>query len=70
MYFVVFLSTGLIFLFSFLFDCYHKMVSPQNGDTRGGPPPPLATPLNRKHVTAIPAKTLPLRVFIGQDANC
>ena len=25
---------------SFLFNCYHKMVSPQNGDTRGGPPPP------------------------------
>ena len=22
-----------------------QMVSPQNGDTRGGPPPPLATPL-------------------------
>ena len=26
-------------LFSFLFDWYRKMVSPQNGDTRGGPPP-------------------------------
>ena len=47
------------------------MVSPKNGDTWGGaaPPPPLATPLIRKHVTAIPAKTLALRVFIGQDAN-
>ena len=33
-------------LFSFLFDWYYKMVSPQNGDTRGNPPPspPLATP--------------------------
>ena len=29
-----------ILLFSFLFDLYHKMVSPQIGDTRGGPPPP------------------------------
>ena len=35
-------------LFSFLFDLYHKMMSPQNGDIRGepSPPPPLATPLN------------------------
>ena len=33
-----------ILLFSFLFDRYYKMVSPQNGDTRGGQPP-LATPL-------------------------
>ena len=32
--------------------------------------PPLATPLIRKHVTAIPAKALALRVFRGQDANC
>ena len=29
-----------ILLFSFLLELYHKMVSPQNGDTRGGPPPP------------------------------
>ena len=29
-----------ILLFSFLFDWYYKMVPPQNGDTRGGPPPP------------------------------
>ena len=28
-----------ILLFSFLFDWYYKMVSLQNGDTRGGPPP-------------------------------
>ena len=41
-----------ILLFSFLFDWYYKMVSPQNGDTRGGPPPPpapLATPLLLVH---------------------
>ena len=29
-------------LLSFLFDWYHKMVSPQNGDTRRGPPRPLS----------------------------
>ena len=29
-----------ILLFSFLFDWYYKMESPQNGDTWGGPPPP------------------------------
>ena len=28
-----------ILLFSFLFNCYHKMVSFQNDDTRGRPPP-------------------------------
>ena len=27
-------------LFSFLLDRYLKMVSPQNDDTQGGPPPP------------------------------
>ena len=32
--------------FLLLFNWYHKMVSHQNGDIRGGPPsPPLATPL-------------------------
>ena len=38
-----------ILLFSFLFDWYHKMVSPKNGDTRAAfsPLPPfIATPLN------------------------
>ena len=35
-------------LFSFLFDLYHKMVSPRNGDTWGGPPPP---PPPRGHAT-------------------
>ena len=29
-----------ILLLYFVFDLYYKMVSPQNGDTRGGPPPP------------------------------
>ena len=40
-----------ILLFTFLFDWYYKMVSPQNGDTWGGPalPPPLATPLAQRH---------------------
>ena len=32
-----------IMLFSFLFDWYYKMVSPQNGDTRGSRPPIDAT---------------------------
>ena len=58
-----------ILLFSFLLGCYHKMVSPLNGDTRGEPPP-LATPLIKNHVTAFPAKALALRIFIGQGANC
>ena len=34
-----------ILLFSFLFDWFYKMVSPQNGDTWGGLPPPIVTPL-------------------------
>ena len=33
-----------ILLFSFLFDLYRKMVSPQTGDTQGGPPPPPPPP--------------------------
>ena len=31
------LTIGLLFFF-FLFDGYHEMVSPKNGDTRGKPP--------------------------------
>ena len=42
------------------------MVTPGAGRS----PPILATPLIRKYVTAIPAKILALRVFIGQEANC
>ena len=55
-------------LFSFLFDWYDKMVSPQNGDTRGGRPP-LAMPLlrtkrismNRKITLVLNVK---LRVYV------
>ena len=58
-----------ILLFSFSLDCYHKMVSPLNGDTRGELPL-LATPLIKNYVTAIPAKALAIRVFIGQGSSC
>ena len=33
-----------ILLLYFVFDWYYKMVSPQNGDTRGEPPPPPPPP--------------------------
>ena len=42
------------------------MVTP--GASRN-PPFPLGNATDKKHVTAIAAKTLALRVFIGQGAN-